>query len=234
MSFELHFTDTYPVAKRSNQSNTFHGVKVPDPYQYMEDPDNPDTKKFVADNNALFDRFIDKKTLEKYRETFAKYIGYPLYSVPTKRSGTYFFTKNDGKEPQGRFYAQDVVTGIVREVFDFNTLSEDGTSSSLITSVSPNGKFLATTVSKHGSDWQDLLIINLDTNTIQESIPWINFTNICWTQDNSGFYYTRFPDQTGLPLEEQRRHQKVFYHILGTNSNQDRVVFVNQFKYFFY
>ena len=225
MTFEINFTDTYPVTKRSKHQNTYHGITVPDPYDYMEDPDYPDTKKFVKDNNNLFNHFIDQTLIHKYQEVFAKYIGFPLYFLPSKHEGKYFFTKQDGKQPQGKFYAQNISSSQIKELFDFNTLSADGTSSSLVTSVSPNGNFLATTVSKHGSDWQDLLVINLATGSIQETIPWVNFTEICWRPDNYGFYYAGFPDQNGLPLEEQRRNQKVFYHILGTDFKKDFIIF---------
>jgi prolyl oligopeptidase len=191
----------------------------------MEDPDNPDTKKFVEENNHLYDNFIDKEMLKKYRDTFSKYVSYPLYSLPSKRNNKYFFTKNDGSEPQGRFYVKDGLSGEIKELFNFNSMSSDGTSSSLIRSVSPDGKYLATTISKHGSDWQDLLVIDLETGQLIEKISWVTFTVISWLDDNSGFYYSRYPDQSTVAIEDQRKGEKAFFHKIRTDIAQDVLLY---------
>ena len=232
MSFDLNINLSYPTAKRTNQSDNYHGTIVADPYRYMEDPADPDTKKFVEDNNTLYEHFIDKKMLEKYRTTFHKYLSFTTYSVPTPHNEYYYFTKNEGKDPQGKLYRQNKHSSEVVELFDFNTLSDDGTTSPLVIEVSPDDKLVALVVSKHGSDWHHLLIINVETKEILETIDWVNFTEVLWQPDSSGFFYSGFPNQTGLPLEKQRRGEKLFYHVLGSPVADDKLIFDPQDELF--
>ena len=205
--------------------DNYHGTIVPDPYRYMENPDDPETKEFVQANNVLYEQFIDKNLLEKYRTTFRKYITYPSYSLPFKQSDAYYYIKHEGDDPQGKFFSKKATSNVVTELFDFNTLSHDGTTTPLVIKLSPNGKFLATVVSKHGSDWHHLLIINVDDKSIIESIPWVSFTHVEWLSDDSGFYYTRYPDQTDLPLEKQRKEEKLFLHKIGSNVSEDTLIY---------
>ena len=221
MTFDINFTSSYPSAKRINHSDDYHGTIISDPYRYMEDPNDPDTKKFVKENNILFEYFIDKNLVTKYQETFRKYISYPIYSLPINQSNKYYFIKKDGETPQGHFCSKDVNSDTIIELFDFNTLSEDGTTAPLIFELSPNGHLLACVVSKHGSDWHELLIINLEKKEILESIPWVIFTSIHWHPDNSGIYYSRFPDQSNL----QRKGVKLYFHIIGSKVVDDHLIF---------
>lgn len=215
---------SYPSPKRTNHSDDYHGTIVPDPYRYMEDPNDLETKKFVEANNVLYEQFIDPKMLEKYRATFRKYLSFTTYTVPVTHNDWFYFVKHEGEKPQGKFYRQKKDTEPV-ELFDFNTLSEDGTTSPLASEISPDDKLLALCASKHGSDWHYLLIIDLETKNIIESIPWVNFTHVLWQPDSSGFYYSHFPDQTNLPLERQRKGQKLFFHALGSDITEDKVIF---------
>ena len=225
MTFEINFSESYPSAKRVNQTDNYHGTNVSDPYRYMEDPNNSETKEFVVENNKLYDKFIDSNQLEKFRTIFKNYVSFPVYTIPVKVSDNYYYTKNDGMEPQGKYYCKNISTDKTTELFDFNSLNEDGTTSPLITKLSPDGKLLAVVSSKHGSDWHNLLIINLENGSIAESIPWVNFTQVHWLDDSSGFYYTRFPDQSNLPLEKQRKGQKLYFHTLGSKVTTDKLIF---------
>jgi prolyl oligopeptidase len=45
----------YPATKKVNQIDDYHGVKVADPYRWLEDDNSPDTAAWVkAENDVTF------------------------------------------------------------------------------------------------------------------------------------------------------------------------------------
>ena len=51
---------TYPPARRSDQADVYHGVRVEDPYRWLEDADSAETKSWVAAENALTSEYLKK------------------------------------------------------------------------------------------------------------------------------------------------------------------------------
>lgn len=53
----------YPAFKEGPEVEDFHGIKVPDPFKWLEEPDAEDTKDFVNKQNEIFgkNKMIDLK-----------------------------------------------------------------------------------------------------------------------------------------------------------------------------
>lgn len=67
-------------------------------------------------------------------------------------------------------------------------------------------------------------------------LKWVKFSSIAWTHDNKGFFYSRFDEpNTGNVDEAAQRtnklqFQKVYYHFVGTEQSEDKLVHRNDEK----
>lgn len=211
--------------KQINHIDYYHGQSVQDPYHYMEDPEDPETQRFVQENNALVEKTINKEHLSYYTQVLEEIMGYQKLVVPTKRHDRIFYARQEEHQLQPIIYMREGLRGEEKVVMDLNSLSEDGTTSSMVQSYSNDGRFLAAFITEGGSDWQKILVKDIDNDQLLESLSWVTLSEIAWNTDGSGFYYPRFPDQTGLSPQEQRRDAKLFFHKVGTNQSEDVLVY---------
>ncbi|MCK6602123.1 MAG: prolyl oligopeptidase family serine peptidase [Bacteroidetes bacterium] len=217
----------YPVATRSDVVDTLHGIAVPDPYRWLENPDDSATVAWVSAENNLTRAYLDSvPEREKIKTRLTELWNYPKFSAPGKKGSRYFFSKNDGLQSQAVLYWQEGADGEPKVLLDPNSLSSDGTVALTLTSVSEDGAFLAYGLSGAGSDRQEVRIREVSSGTdLPEVIKWCKFTSIAWLPDGSGFYYNRFPAPGTVKPEDENRNNKVFFHRLKTSQDQDRLVY---------
>ncbi len=216
----------YPPAHRDSIIDVYHGVEVPDPYRWLEDADSPETQAWVAQQNKLTSDFLAVSAREKIRARLTKLMDYPRYSAPDKQGGRYFFWKNDGLQNQSVLYLQETLDGEPRVVINPNLMSEDGTVAVTNTAVSEDGALLAYTVSRSGSDQQEIKIRTIDTNQdYNETLQWCRFTSIAWKHDGSSFFYDRFPDPNTVAPEDRVNYSRVYWHRLDTPQSHDQLIY---------
>src|SRR6185437_14335215 len=117
---------TYPESKKVDQVDDYFGTKVADPYRWLEDENSPETKGWVAAENAVTFAYLDKIPYrEKLKARLMELFNYPRVSAPFRRGDTYFFTKNDGLQNQSVYYIQKGVNGKPEEFLDPNKFSAD-------------------------------------------------------------------------------------------------------------
>ncbi len=218
----------YPEARRSDHVDEYHGTKVPDPYRWLEDPDSPETRKWIEAENALSSSFLEAIPQRKaILDRLTKLWNYERYGVPSRKGGRYFFTKNDGLQNQGVLYTMESLAGEPRVLLDPNRLSEDGTIALKGTSVSEDGNHLAYGLSSGGSDWEEWRVRDVRTGEdLADHLRWIKFSGASWTHDGKGFYYGRYDEPAaGQELEAVNYFQKLYYHRVGTPQSEDRLVY---------
>ena len=218
----------YPTARTVEQVDDYHGTKVSDPYRWMENLDDPDLQPWIAAQNQLVSDFIgDVPNRDKIKTRLTELWDYERFGVPEVHGGKYFYSRNNGLQNQSPIYVQDTLEGEPRLLIDPNTLSADGTISLSETAVSPDGKLFAYSLSDGGSDWRTIKVRNVETGEdLADEIRWAKFTNIAWTQDSSGIYYSRFDAPEGEdPLKAVNKNQKLFLHTIGQDQDQDALVY---------
>ena len=215
----------YPKIKRVDHTEDYHGHKVLDPYFYLEDPENQESKKFVEENNRIVEDYMDQQLVEHFSQQLEEAMEYEKFFVPQYRNNRYFYGRQTPDDMQPMIYMREGIDGEENVIFDINAQSEDGTTASMIQSYSHDGKYMTAHLTKHGSDWQEILVKDIDQDSPMESLQWTTMGNIAWNSDSTGFYYTKYPDQTNLSAEEQRRDAKLYFHKLGTEQDEDIMIF---------
>ncbi|HEY3569771.1 MAG TPA: prolyl oligopeptidase family serine peptidase [Thermoanaerobaculia bacterium] len=218
----------YPESRRVEQVDEYHGVKVADPYRWLEDLDSQQTRDWVAAQNRLTSAYLAAiPEREPIRKRLTELWNYERYSVPIQHGGRYFFTRNDGLQNQNVLYRVDTLGGQPKLVLDPNTLSHDGTIAMTGWSVSEDGKLLAYGLSSGGSDWQEWRVRDVETGRdLPDVLKWVKFSLAAWTHDNKGFFYSRYDEpRAGRPLEEANFYQKLYYHRIGTPQSADELVY---------
>ena len=218
----------YPESQRGTQVDEFHGVKVEDPYRWLEDLDSEDTKAWVAAQNQVTSAYLAAlPQREAIRQRLTELWNYERYGVPFKEGGRYFFTRNDGLQNQNVLYRVDTLGGEPKVVLDPNTLSQDGTVALTGLQISEDGKLLAYGLSSGGSDWQEWKVRDVEAGRdLPDLLRWVKFSGAAWTHDNKGFFYSRYDEpKEGRPLEEANFYQKLYYHRVGTPQSEDELIY---------
>jgi prolyl oligopeptidase len=218
----------YPESATVDHADVYHGVKVADPYRWLEDLDSPQTRSWVeAQNEVTFGYLETIPARERIRRRLTELWNYERYGIPVKEGGRYFIGRNDGLQNQSVIYTMERLDGEPRELLDPNRFSADGTVALSSMEVSEDGRLLAYGLSSGGSDWEEIKVRDVATGRdLPDHLRWVKFSNIAWTADSQGFFYSRYDEpKAGEQLEQANYFQKLYYHRLGTPQSADRLVY---------
>jgi len=226
-SLQMINKNSYPVARKGDQVDDYHGVKIADPYRWLEDLDSEETRNWVEAENKLSFAFLEAipaRTTIKDRLT--KLWDYEKYGVPFKEGNRYFYSRNSGLQNQSVLYTVTKLDAEPQMILDPNILSADGTVALSGVQVSNNGKLLAYSLSASGSDWQEWKVRDVATGKdLTDDLKWVKFSGASWTKDDSGFYYSRYDEPKSDALKTTNYFQKVYFHKLGTPQSEDQLIY---------
>lgn len=219
----------YPKPHRADQFDTYHGVKVHDPYRWMEDTESAETRAWIeAENKITFDYLGKIPQREAIKNRLTEIWNYERYSAPSKiADGFYIYSKNDGLQNQSILYRASSIDDPGTVFFDPNKLRADGTAALGGSSFTDDGKLWAYGVSQAGSDRTEWFVMDTTTGKLLPDTLAPNRQGVnAWLKDNSGFFYTGYPPvEKGQELKAQTFYQKVYFHKLGTPQSEDYVVY---------
>ncbi len=223
----------YPVSKRGETIDDYFGTKVADPYRWLEGDASsvPEVTSWVEAQNKVTFAYLEKIPFRsKMKERLTALFNYPRYSAPTRRGDYFFYTKNDGLQNQSIWYRQKGLDGTPEVLLDPNTLSADGTTRLGQFSLSKDGRYLGYGVSKGGSDWTDVYVMDVASKEKQsDHLEWVKVSGISWQGD--GFYYSRYSaPEKGQELTANNEFHQVYFHKVGTPQSADTLVFEDKEK----
>ncbi len=219
---------SYPLTRKGDVVEDYHGTKVPDPYRWLEDANSAETKEWVeAQNKVTFGYLASIPGRDKIKDRLTKLWNYEKFGAPRKVGGRYFYRRNTGLQNQYVLYSSRSLTDPGQILIDPNTMSADGTVALGETAVSEDGKRCAYSTQRSGSDWQEWKVRDVETGKdLDDDIHWTKFSGASWTHDHKGFFYSRYDaPKSGEELTKQNFYQKLCYHRVGTPQSEDALVY---------
>ncbi|VDN02277.1 unnamed protein product [Thelazia callipaeda] len=219
----------YPLARKDQSIvDDFHGVKVADPYRWLEDPNSNETKDFVEQLNSISKPFIASSP---YREKISKRLtelwDYEKFSSYSKRGDYYYHYYNSGLQNQSIIYRQKGLDDRAEVFLDPNKFSEDGTTAITLVSFTRDGSILAYGISEKGSDWVTLKFRRVDGTDLTDVVMGVKHSGLDWLIDNSGVFYSTYPEHKSSLVgssTEKHEYHSLYYHKLGTPQSDDVLV----------
>ncbi len=218
----------YPETRMDDVVDDYFGVEVADPFRWLENDTSAETKKWVEAQNEVTFGYLERIPFrDKIKERLTEIWDYPRYSTPFWQGDHYFFFKNEGMQDHSVLYVREGIEGEPRVLIDPNEMSEDGTISLTRLGISNDGKYMAYGISRGGSDWNEIFVMNVETGEkLDDHIKWVKFSGISW--EGEGFYYSRYDEpKPGEALSGTNENHKVFYHKLGTSQEEDELIYAN-------
>ncbi|MBW7675155.1 prolyl oligopeptidase family serine peptidase [Chryseobacterium chendengshani] len=216
----------YPKAVKGNQTDTYFGTAVADPYRDLENDSEP-TRKWVDEEVVYSQNYLSKIPLrEQIKSQLTDIWNYEKISAPFKEGDYTYYYKNNGLQAQSVLYRTDNKTKTTEVFLDPNKFSEKGTTSLSSLSFNKKGNLAAYSISEGGSDWNKIIILDAITKKqIDETIVDVKFSGISW-QGDEGFYYSSYDKpKEGTVLSGMTDKHKVFFHKLGTKQSADQLIF---------
>ncbi|MFC2086593.1 prolyl oligopeptidase family protein [Bacteroidota bacterium] len=218
----------YPYTKKVNQVDNYFGTEISDPYRWLEDENSDEVNEWITRQNDFTFNYLSQIPFrEQLKNELTDLYDFEKSSAPVLKGGYYFMLKNDGLQNQDVLYIMENLSSNPQILLDPNKLSDDGTIALTDYSVSKDGKYLAYALSKAGSDWNEIHVMDIKSKKkLGDHIRWVKFSKIAWY--SSGFYYSRFDEpKEGGELSKTNFSHKVFYHEIGTSQEQDELIFQN-------
>ena len=204
-----------------------HGVRVSDPYRWLEDGASEEVKKWTADQDALA-----RSTLSKLpgRDEIAARLKELFYvenaGTPRHHGNHYFYPRRDAGKEKFTVFVREGKNGADRALLDPNAWSADGSVSLGVWSVSWDGRKVAYCVKGNNSDEATLYVMDVATGKKSDIdvIEGAKYASPSWTPSGDGFYYTWLPPAGSVPTADRPGYAEVRFHKLGVDPKADKIV----------
>lgn len=219
-----------PVTPAGNTVDIIQGTKVADPYRWLENAADPKVQAWSNAENARTRTYLDAlPDAETIKSKLTKLITAtsPAYSELEARGSLVFAMYSDPAKQQPMLVALDAKADPAsrKTVLDPNALDAKGLTSIDWFVPSPDGKLVALSLSKNGSEDGVLHVYDVESGKeVGAPIPRVQYPtaggSLAWSQDGKGFWYTRYPG-ADAPAADQHFNMQVYFHHLVDDGKGD-------------
>jgi prolyl oligopeptidase len=227
-----------PVTEKIPVTDTYHQVQVTDPYRWLENGDDAKVRAWSEAQDARARKYLDGLPQRAV-------IHDRLYALIAATSSSYqglqvagdrvfaYYTQPPKQQTMIALLGLDLAPSGARVIVDPNAIDTKGTTAIDWFVASPDGKWLAVSMSENGSEVGSLHLFEVSSGKqVGAVIPHVQYPtgggSVAWRADAKAFWYTRYPGAE-RPAEEQRFFQQVYFHKLGDDPERDSYVLGKQF-----
>ncbi len=217
---------TYPKATRDPISETLHGRNVPDPYRWLEDGTSEATKKWSAEEQALWAKQLSELSgRDQWASRVLELLGAGYVSAPAWRGEHAFFMRRAAGQEHGVLLVDIGRTG-ERVLIDPMMIDPTGATTLDTWQPSKEGRLLAYQLSVGGTEESKLYILDVASGQIVEGpIDRTRYSPVAWLPGGAAYFYVRRIDPSLVPSEEAQFHRRIYLHQVGSASNTDVEIF---------
>ena len=219
------FPGGYPAARRLDLVENLHGYRVADPYRWLEDPDAPETRQWLAAEEELWSRYrAGLPRGDEFAARVSELLRVGSVGLPAWRGPVRFATRRDPEQEHAVLYVE--AGGDERALVDPVAIDPTGRTTLDAWAPDKEGRLLAYQLS-HGGDEESLLrVIDVATGELVDGpIDRCRYSGVAWLPGGKAFYYTRRLPPEAVPPDEAQYHRRVYLHVVGTPPEADAEVF---------
>ncbi len=207
--------------------DTLHGIEIADDYRWLENGEDSQVIAWADQQDKYCRHFLHNYSgREKLTEDIENVLQIGVLHSPVILGGKYFYLKRDGSEDHEILYMRHSPGGDPEIVLDPNTFSEEKTVALDWWYPSPDGNLMVFGKSSGGTENSTLYLMNVETKEmLADTIPYTDAASIAWLKDNSGFYYTRYPEPGTVPDGDEVYFRYLYFHKIGTDYMSDPHIF---------
>jgi prolyl oligopeptidase len=221
----------YPETRRDDVVEEKFGVKVADPYRWLEGDvrNDGEVAAWVEAQNRVTDAYL--ATLpgrDWFRGRIKQLFDYERFGLPMKKGGRYFYAHNSGLQNQAVLFVRDTLGGEGRVLIDPNGWSADGATALAEWLPSDDGRLVAYSIQDGGSDWRTIRVLDVASGEeTSDEVHWAKYSMaLSWAKDGSGFFYSRYPEPPAdAKFQALNENHRLYFHKLGTAQSEDRLVY---------
>ncbi len=223
------------AAPRRPVVRDYFGTKVTDDYEWLEEAKSPDVVAFTDAQNQHARHALDALPQRApIRARVAQLLGAtsPDYREIRTAANLLFARVHQPPKQQAVLVARstNADTGHEVVVVDPNVIDSSGGTTIDLFAPSPDGKLVAVSLSKGGTESGDLHVFDVASLKERgEPVPRIYGGtaggSVAWNADGTGVFYTRYPRAGERPGEDLDFYQQVYFHKIGAPASNDAFVF---------
>ncbi|MFV2173451.1 prolyl oligopeptidase family protein [Actinomadura sp. LOL_016] len=215
----------YPPAHRQDIVEEIHGHRVADPYRWLEDVDDDDTREWLSAQDELFHKSVDDLPgRDGLRRRLRELLGAGSVGAPIWRGDRRFFTRRTADQEHPVLYTVGP-DGAERVLVDPMEVDPAGTTTLDGWQPDKEGRRLAYKISQGGDEESLLYVLDVESGErVEGPIDRARYSSVAWLPGGESYYYTRRLHARDVPEGEEQYHRRVYLHRVGTEPDTDDVL----------
>jgi prolyl oligopeptidase len=211
-----------PKTRVDAVTETIHGVRITDPYRWLEDQDSPETRAWIDAETKYTRAVLDQlSNRELVKAEVGRWMRVGHITTPWVRGGNFIYSRRGAEEDQASIYIRRGAGEKEELLVNPLTFSADSSTSVTIQDVSATGKVLAYAMHGSGADEGSIAFLNTVTGkNLDDVLSKGRYVSVALTPDGGGVYYSDFT----------RGGFRVHFHRMGTARANDKEIFGKELK----